>query len=134
MLEKFAVGQTFTETFVLNEHVYRTFQECSNDLNPLHTDEVFAKSKGFRGRVMYGNILNVFLSFFIGECLPIRNVIIHSQKINYKNPVYLDDVLIFTAIVDEIHESVNTAIFKYQFDNQLKKTVAKGAVQIGVLV
>ena len=38
--------------------VYDSFQRCSEDMNPLHTDESFAREKGFPGCVMYGNILN----------------------------------------------------------------------------
>jgi acyl dehydratase len=82
---------------------------------------------------MYGNILNVFLSYFIGECLPIKEVIIHSQEINYKKPVYINDTLRLNALVSEIHESVGVVIFKYSFINQQDEIVAKGKLQIGVL-
>lgn len=70
--------------YYLTEEVYQAFQQCSNDRNPLHTNESFALSKGFGGKVMYGNILNAFISNFVGECLPIKDVIIHSQEIQYK--------------------------------------------------
>jgi 3-hydroxybutyryl-CoA dehydratase len=93
----FATGDKFKEKFVLNGDVYNGFISLFNDKNPLHTDEVFALDKGFKGKVMHGNILNGFLSRFIGECLPVKNVIIHSQEIQYKNPAYLNDDLFFGA-------------------------------------
>jgi acyl dehydratase len=102
-------------------------------MNPLHTDETFAKNKGFRGKVMYGNILNAFLSYFIGECLPAKNIIIHSQEINYKKPVYLNDALSLRAEIREVHESVNAVLFAYTFSNQSREIVAKGKFQIGIL-
>lgn len=120
--------------FHLTEEVYQAFQQCSKDRNPLHTDESFAVSKGFRGKVMYGNILNAFVSYFVGECLPIQDVIIHSQEIQYKNPVYMNDTLQFHAKVDGIYESVNTVVFKFKFVNQHATVVAKGKVQIGVFL
>lgn len=82
---------------------------------------------------MYGNILNAFLSYFIGECLPTKDVIIHSQEIQYKNPVYLNDQLNLQYVVDELYESVNVVIFKYKFKNQHNKMVAKGKIQIGLI-
>jgi acyl dehydratase len=124
----------YEEAFVVTEKVYETFQECSKDMNPLHTDETFAKNKGFRGRVMYGNILGAFLSYFIGECLPAKNIIIHSQEINYRKPVYLNDTLNLRAVIREVHESVNAVIWSFSFSNQSNEIVAKGKFQIGILV
>jgi acyl dehydratase len=131
---EFNIGKEYKETFILTEGIYKAFQECSIDMNPLHTDEIFAKSKGFHGKVMYGNILNAFISYFIGECLSIKNVIIHSQEINYKKTVYLNDILRLEAIVDGIYESVNAVVFKVKFINQHEEIVAKGNVQIGILL
>ena len=99
----------------------------------MHTSDTFAREKGFKGRVMHGNILNGFLSYFIGECLPVKNVIIHSQEIQFKNPVYLNDELDFVAEVSGVFESVNSIEFKFSFKNAEKKTVAKGKIQIGLL-
>lgn len=122
------------QIFHVTEEVYHAFQTCSNDRNPLHTEESFAVSKGFRSKVMYGNILNAFVSFFVGECLPTKEVVIHSQEIQYKNPVYMNDTLIFDAKVDGIYESVNTVEFKFKFVNEEGLVVAKGKVQIGVFL
>ena len=59
-------GDTFTNSFVISEQIYNKFVELFGDRNPLHTDASFAVSQGFRDKVMHGNILNGFLSFFIG--------------------------------------------------------------------
>ena len=129
----FKSGDTFEETFTVSNETHNLFIQLFKDKNPLHTDEQFAIDNGFRGRVMHGNILSGFLSYFIGECLPIKNVIIHSQLIEYKNPVYLDDELHFEAIVDGIYESVNTVVLKFTFRNRDSKIVSKGKIQIGLL-
>jgi 3-hydroxybutyryl-CoA dehydratase len=127
------IGQKFTKRFNVSTGVYDGFIKLFLDKNPLHTDAAFARDKGFRDRVMHGNILNGFLSFFIGECLPVKNVIIHSQEIQYKNPVYLEDVLDLEAEVADIFESVKTVEFKFVFRNSSAKIVAKGKIQIGII-
>ena len=129
----FKTGDLFIEIFVVTDKTYSGFIQLFKDENPLHTNEKFAMEKGFRGKVMHGNILNGFISYFIGECLPTKNVIIHSQEIQYKIPIYLKDKLKLEAKVTGIFESVNAVEFKYYFTNSASKTVAKGKVQIGLL-
>ncbi|PWA04053.1 MaoC/PaaZ C-terminal domain-containing protein, partial [Flavobacterium psychrotolerans] len=128
----FKFGDKFEERFIVSDETYNGFIQIFKDKNPLHTDENFAIENGFKGKVMHGNILNGFLSYFIGECLPTKNVIIHSQEIQFKNAVYLNDELQFKAEITGIYESVNAIEFKFDFKNATTKTVAKGKIQIGI--
>ncbi|MDN3675785.1 MaoC/PaaZ C-terminal domain-containing protein [Flavobacterium paronense] len=129
----FKVDDTFVANFIVSEEIYNGFVVLFKDKNPLHTNRQFATENGFKSEVMHGNILNGFLSYFIGECLPIKNVIIHSQEIQFKNAVYLNDKLEFNAKVTGIYESVKAVEFKYDFKNADGKIVAKGKIQIGLL-
>ncbi len=129
----FKIGDSFNESFVVTDKIYNGFIDVFKDENPLHTNDKFASEKGFRSRIMHGNILNGFLSYFIGECLPIKDVIIHMQEIQYKNPIYLDNKLKLEVKVIGIYESVNAIEFKYNFINITEKIVAKGKFQIGLL-
>lgn len=126
-------GEKIILLFKVNEEVYLGFKSTFRDCNPLHTNADFARNKGFRSEVMYGNILCGFLSYFVGEKLPDKEVIIHSQEINYLNPFYLGDELRFTAIIDHVHESVRVIEFKYLFENQTGQRIAKGRISIGLL-
>lgn len=119
-------------SFEVTENIYRAFQECSSDMNPLHTDEDFAKGKGFENCVMYGNILNAFISYAIGMELPTPDVMLQLQDIQYKKPVYLNSKLIMNLKTEELHEAVHVVIFAYKFTNEKGKIVAKGHIQIGV--
>lgn len=126
-------GDSFTREFHLTGDVQRGFIELFGDRNPLHVDGDFARGKGFASEVMHGNILGGFLSYFIGECLPTRNVIIHSEKIKFLKPVYRDDKLELEAAVRDVFESVGVAEIEFQFRNSRRDTVAKGLVSIGLL-
>ena len=123
----------FQHTFVVSDAVYKGFIAVFRDENPLHTDPSFARSMGFKGVVMHGNILNGFVSYFIGECLPQKNVMILSQKINFSLPVFLDDVLSFHAEIVDFYDSVQTYEFKFYFVNQAGQKVARGEIQTGLL-
>lgn len=95
--------------------VYYSFQRCSNDYNPLHTDAIFAKSKGFGDCVMYGNILNTFVSHFVGMLLPTRDVMIQSQDISFHRPVYMNDDIQLEADIETMSEAVNIINYKLKF-------------------
>ncbi|MDO6605135.1 MaoC family dehydratase [Arenibacter palladensis] len=125
---------TFEGVFTVKKETHEGFINVFKDNNPLHTDMEFARKKGFEGVVMHGNILNGFLSFFIGERLPTKDVIIHSQEIQFKHPVYLNDELQFNAEIVGVYESVKAIEFKYSFKNKGKKIVAKGKIQIGLII
>lgn len=116
--------------------VYFGFQRISSDFNPLHTDEAFAKSKGFPGRVMYGNILNAFVSHFVGMALPTRDVMIQTQDIQFRKPVYLNDTITLKSSIEKISAAVEIINFKLKFYREgtgKLELVATGHVQIGML-
>ena len=126
-------GDIFKNKFKISKNIYDGFIKLFDDKNPLHTDEVFAQSKGFKSRVMHGNILGGFLSYFIGECLSTKNVIIHSQEIKYFKPVYLNELVSLNAEIIGIYKSVNVIEFKFYFENEQSNKIAKGKIQIGII-
>lgn len=126
-------GDIFTKDYIVTEAVYKGFIEIFSDRNPLHTDKVFAGKFGMPEVVMHGNILNGFLSHFIGEELPQKNVIIHSQSINFYKPVFLNDALSMQAEIVSYSEAVKTYLLNFIFRKQSGLRVAKGTIQIGLL-
>ncbi len=127
------LGDQFETRFEVTEQVYRGFMEIFADRNPLHTDEAFAREHGFSGKVMYGNILNGFVSYFVGECLPVKNVAIQHQQIKFGTPVYLHDSLVMHSHLAEVYDTVNAYLFKFYFQNTAGVKVARGEVRIGLL-
>ena len=123
--------------YQVSPEVYHAFQSCSGDFNPLHTDVAFAQSKGFANCVMYGNILNAFISHFVGMLLPTSEVMIQSQDISFHKPVFLNDQISLEATVDTVSEAVGIIEYKLKFrrisDGVKPELVAKGHVQIGLL-
>lgn len=130
MLQK---GAAFARSFQVSEAVYAGFIQTFNDRNPYHVDDEAAQAKGFARKIMHGNILGGFLSYFIGECLPIKTAVIQSQEIQFHKPVYLNDTLMLHVEVIDFFESVNTAQLRFYFENQHSVRVAKGKMSIGFL-
>ena len=126
-------GDFFKISYKVTNQVYDGFISTFNDQNPLHVNASFAKEKGFNGKVMHGAILNGFLSNFIGEQLPVKNVIVQTYKIAFLKPVYLNDTLLLKVTIADVFESVNCIILKYVFENDSEIVVAKGEISIGLI-
>ena len=127
------LGRLFHHSFKLTPKIYKGFKDTFLDKNPIHTNQNFATKFGFKKRVMYGNILNGFLSYFVGECLPEKNVVILSQSINFLKPVYLNDTLNLDVVVVNQSKAVSVIEFTFQFHNQKSEKVASGKIQIKTL-
>lgn len=129
----FEKGSRFEQIYTVNETVHRGFISLFEDNNPLHTNCSYAQNKGFKSEVMHGNILNGFISHFVGECLPFKNLILQTQEIRFFRPVYLNDILFLKVEVNDYFESVKTAELKFLFQNQHQVIVARGKLTIGLI-
>lgn len=127
------IGDQYRQEFIVSIKEYEFFLTVFKDQNPMHTSSSYAQSKGFKDKIMHGNILNGYLSFFIGERLPTKEVVIISQKINYNLPFFLGDNLELQAQIKTIHSSVGIIDIIYKFRKNAKHIVADGLIQIKVM-
>lgn len=126
------LGTTFTHKFKVTKETSNLFINLSQDRNPLHVDDSFSISKGFKSKVTHGNIQNCFLSYFVGEIFPIKEVMILSQSIKFKNPVYENDTLTFESKIINYVESIKVFEFKFQFQNS-ENIVSSGSLMIKII-
>lgn len=111
--ESITVGQVIEPyAFSISEADMDTFAGLSGDTNQLHTDEDFAKDKGFNGRVVYGMLLASKLSYLVGMLLPGRDSVYMGQDIIFRNPVYIDEQCTLQAKV--LSKSESTRIIEIE--------------------
>jgi 3-hydroxybutyryl-CoA dehydratase len=128
----FEIGQSWNHEWVISKTLVQNFLTLSKDYNPIHTSSSHAKSKGYEDKIVHGNILSCFISYFIGELLPLKDVVIIGQKIKYKNAFYINDVIKLNAIITKYSSSVKFAQFEFNFiKNDLQ--IASGNIQIKIL-
>ena len=126
MEEKFQVSIT--------EDMVNSFCKITGDVNPLHNDLEYAKSKGYQEKVVYGMLTSSFLSTLAGVYLPGKYSLIHSVEILFKKPVLISDSpLTIKGKVIEINESFRQFTIKFEILNNKQEKVVRGKMKVGVI-
>ena len=119
---------------VITEKMLQCFCSMTGDINPLHNDIEFAKSKGYNEKVVYGMLTASFFSTLAGVYLPGKNSIIHSVEILFKKPVFIsDNPLTIKGTVVEISDIFRQFTIKVEITNKKEEKVVRGIMKVGVL-
>ena len=130
--EDIETGHKESFTVSVTEDMMKSFCDMTGDINPLHSDEDYAKSKGHPGRVAYGMLTASLLSTLAGVYLPGRNSLIHEVKLKFAKPVYIGDTLTVEGVVEEKHDVYSLLVIKATIRNQNGDKVCRAKMQVGV--
>lgn len=128
------IGDKESFTYEIDKTKMELFRQISGDENPLHTDMVFAKEKGYTENVVYGQLTAAALSTLAGMYLPGKLSIIHKIETNFLKPVFLSKCpLVITGVVKEKDERFKTISLKFEMFDTTNVKVCKGKMRIGFL-
>ena len=126
-------GDKFKVPFTVTYDVFYGFRNTFKQENPFHTDDDICRARGYKEKIMPGNMLSGFVSQFVGEHLPLKDVLFHTLNINFLLPVYLNDRLELNTEIVYCSESIPVYEFKGYFRNQDGGKVAKFNIQLGII-
>jgi len=105
------------------------FAEISGDFNPLHTDDAFARAKGFDGAVVYGALMIAKVSQVIGMRLPGRNSVWASVSLDFRKPLYVGQAAQVEGLVTAV--SASTGMIELKLTVRAEgKVLAKGTAEV----
>lgn len=131
--EQLEVGMQESFQVTVTEEMLGQFGLITGDFNPLHTDEQFAKQKGYEGKVVYGMLTASFLSALAGMYLPGQRSLIHRVEVEFPKPVYVGDTLTVLGKIVSMNEAFQIFEMKVTVSNQEQKKVLRGKMRIQVL-
>ena len=117
----------------IDDSMMDKFLDISNDVNPLHIDNIYAKKNGFSDRVVYGLLTSSFYSTLVGVHLPGKYCILQGIDIQFSKPVYIDDKLKIFGKVFYINEAYKQIDIKAYITNQNNEKVSSATIKTGVL-
>lgn len=110
----------------------KAFCELSGDVSPLHTDDAYAKSRGYDEILVYGMLIASYCSTISGCYLPGEYGMCHSVEANFLKPVYTGDTLEITGTVIEKNDLFKQITIKVVMYNQNNVKVFRGQIKAGV--
>ncbi len=123
------VGLKHSFEYRITKEKVDIFCKLCGDENPLHMDSEYAKEKGYDNKVVYGMLTSSFISTMVGMYLPGKYGVLQSVECKFLRPVYVNDLLTMTAIVESISKSVGQLGLSIVVENQEKKKVIKAKVK-----
>lgn len=124
------IGLKLEFPFSISVEKMDIFANLSGDHHPVHIDDAYARSRGFKGRLVYGSLLVSQVSRLVGKELPIEHCFETRVEMNFSEPLYIDESAIFTATVAEISESVGVVVLKIAITTTDQRKIARGKVDV----
>jgi acyl dehydratase len=98
-LEDIHVGDTASFSRTWTEEDVLSFAKLSGDVNPLHTDSIYAETTQFKERLVHGMLVASLCSTFVGMYIPGKRCLYINQTVSFKKPVFIGDTVVVTGTV-----------------------------------
>jgi len=125
-IKEILIGETASYLKEIKEKDIKLFGEITNDYNPAHFDEEYAKKTIFKKRISHGMLIGSLFSKVLGMDLPGPGSIYISQTLKFRRPVYIGDIIKAEVIVKEIDIKKNRVTFGCAAYNQNDEVVIFG--------
>ena len=102
-IEDLQVGMTATFAKTITEADIVLFAGVSGDNNAIHTNEEFARTTIFGGRIAHGFLSASVISAAVANRLPGPGTVYLSQSLRFKAPVKPGDTVHATVTVKSLH-------------------------------
>jgi len=123
--------KSFTRQITKNDIL--VFSELTGDKNPLHLDEAYARQAGYEGPVVFGLLVNSFLSRLVGMYLPGKYALILYAESYFRKPCFENDILNVLGEIKEKVDSQKVIVLKTEIKNQNSEIIQDGKIFVKVL-
>jgi 3-hydroxybutyryl-CoA dehydratase len=92
-----------SKKFLITEQIVEDFAKVSQDFNPIHMDDEYAKKSNFKGRIVHGMLLGGYISNIIANDYPGEGSIYLNQTMSFLNPCYIgDEVEVIVELIEQV--------------------------------
>ena len=127
------LGLSSSFEVIITQTMIDSFLNISSDVNPLHTDDVYGKKQGFKGRVIHGFLSASFYSTLVGIYLPGKFALLQGIDAQFVSPAYLGDSLLISGNVTHINEAYRQIEIKASIINSSNKKISRAVIKVGLI-
>jgi acyl dehydratase len=116
--ELIKTGDTYHNEFSYSQAEVDLFSKVSGDHNPIHHDAAYAATTIFKKPIIHGMLSASVFSKVFGTEFPGEGTIYLSQQLQFKRPMYVDQVYVASFEVSETdpekHKATITTLVKHK--------------------
>jgi 3-hydroxybutyryl-CoA dehydratase len=131
--EEVYLGLSASFEVIITQAMLDQFVALSGDNSSLHTNEAFAREKGYAGTPVHGMLTASFYSQLVGVHLPGNNGYSQEYKIAFTAPVYVGDVLTVSCEIEYINDVLEQLWIQAQIINGDGVKVSRAKIKAGFL-
>jgi 3-hydroxybutyryl-CoA dehydratase len=102
-----------SKKFLITEDIVNEYSKISQDMNPVHLDDEYAKNSIFKKRIAHGMLLGGYISSIIANEYPGEGSIYLQQTLNFLNPCYIGDE------IEVVIELIEQKKYKYRLSTKV---------------
>lgn len=127
------IGQSASVSRRFTTQEVEMFSDLCMDKNPVHLDEEYARNSIFGNRIVYGFLTASLFSGIIGSILPGNGSIYLNQNMNFRKPVYHNELLTATCTITHIREDKPIVTLETICRNETGEIVVDGTALIKLI-
>lgn len=127
------IGQSCSFSHQVTQEQQDLFCRLSGDINPLHLDANFARTKGYRGCIVYGMLTASLYSTLAGVYLPGMHCLLQRVDTAFIRPVFVGDLLCVEGRLVEKNDLFQQIKIKAAIYNQNQEKVSRAVIEAGVV-
>jgi 3-hydroxybutyryl-CoA dehydratase len=128
--EQIEIGESASHVRTISAEDIDLYAKLTDDYNPIHMDEDFAKQTVFGGRIAHGTITLGLSAPVIGMKLPGQGCVLVSIASDFIRPVRIGDSITALAQVVGKNPETRTVDLSLTFTNQRNEAVAAGTARV----
>jgi acyl dehydratase len=111
------IGQTATIEKTLDKQTVEAFASVSEDYNPIHLDEDFAKTTQFERPIVHGMLASSLISGLLASKVPGAGSIYLGQSLKFVRPIFVGETVTAKVEVTSVRDDKPIAVISTQVLN-----------------
>ncbi len=131
--EDIQIGQKAELTHNITNEDVDLFGKLSDDYNPVHFDNEWAKKTIFGERIAHGLLTGVYISTLLANKLPGPGTVYLKQEFKFKLPVKIGDTIKAEVEVKELQAEKKRIVLRTTCTNQNQEVILDGEATVMIM-
>jgi acyl dehydratase len=124
------IGQNATIEKTLDKQTVEAFASVSEDYNPIHLDEDFAKTTQFERPIVHGMLASSLISGLLASKVPGAGSIYLGQSLKFVRPIFVGETVTAKVEVTSVRDDKPIAVISTQVLNANGEVAVDGEATV----